>query len=24
MDFSNAVPSYKATLPDDIEPAEWR
>lgn len=24
MDFSNAVPSYKATLPDDIAPAEWR
>ena len=24
MDFSNAVPSYKPTLPDDIEPAEWR
>lgn len=24
MAFSTNVPSYKATLPDDIDPAEWR
>lgn len=24
IDFSNAVTSYKLTLPDDIDPAEWR